>query len=211
MKSKGIRRILALSTPSYYAHPETVSEISGLITQSRLIFQQRSFFMSAWLLMPPLFVPQANAEMIAIAEAVAAEEDLDWTIFRVPHLNEGNADFPVWAGLLGPDYKGSLELSRASQARWLLNEIDERAWIRAAPALGNCWRVKENIYPTSLFIDRCFSVKIDPLFDFRGLKTKTSLQRYYSRSKSGTKMVKDKGVLHVIIMAHAVMVSYVLQ
>jgi hypothetical protein len=34
MKSKGIRRILALSTPSYYAHPETVSEISGLITQS---------------------------------------------------------------------------------------------------------------------------------------------------------------------------------
>jgi hypothetical protein len=103
-----------------------------------LIFQQRSFFMSAWLLMPPLFVPQANAEMVAIAEAVAAEEDLNWTIFRVPHLNEGNADFPVWAGLLGPDYKGSLELSRASQARWLLKEIDERAWIRAAPALGNC-------------------------------------------------------------------------
>jgi hypothetical protein len=34
MKSKGIRRILALSTPSYYVHPETVSEISGLITQS---------------------------------------------------------------------------------------------------------------------------------------------------------------------------------
>ena len=93
--------------------------------------------MSACLLMPPLFVPQANAEMVAIAEAVSAEEDLDWTIFRVPHLNEGNADLPVWAGLLGPDYKGSLELSRASQARWLLKEIDERAWIRAAPALGN--------------------------------------------------------------------------
>jgi hypothetical protein len=34
MKSKGIRRILALSTPSYYVHPETVSKISGLITQS---------------------------------------------------------------------------------------------------------------------------------------------------------------------------------
>jgi len=120
MKSKGVRRILALSTPSYYVHPET-----------------RSLFMSAWLLMPPLLVPQGNAEMVAIAKAVAAEEDLDWTIFRVPHLNEGNADLPVWAGLLGPEYKGSLELSRASQARWLLKEIDERAWIRGAPALGN--------------------------------------------------------------------------
>jgi hypothetical protein len=93
--------------------------------------------MHAWLLLPAFFIPQGNAEMMAIAKAVAAEDELDWTIFRVPHLNEGNADLPVWAGLLGPDYKGSLELSRGSQARWLLQEIEERAWIKGAPSLGN--------------------------------------------------------------------------
>lgn len=75
--------------------------------------------------------------MAAIAKLVAAQDDLDWTVFRVPHLNDGSADLPVWAGLLGPEYKGSLELSRPSQARWLLKEIEERAWIKGAPSLGN--------------------------------------------------------------------------
>lgn len=93
--------------------------------------------MSLYLVIPPLMVPQGNAEMVAIAEAVAAEDDLDWTIFRVPHLTEASADLPVYAGLLGPEYKGSLQLSRGSQARWILREIEERAWIKGAPALGN--------------------------------------------------------------------------
>jgi hypothetical protein len=35
--------------------------------------------------------------------------------------------------------------------------------------------------------------------------------KYYSQSKRGTETVKDTGVLRVIIMAHEVMVSYVLQ
>jgi hypothetical protein len=93
--------------------------------------------MRVWVLLPAFFIPQGYAEMVAIAKTVAAEDELDWTIFRVPHLNEGSADLPVWAGLLGPDHKGSLELSRASQARWLLKEIEERAWIKGAPLLGN--------------------------------------------------------------------------
>lgn len=75
--------------------------------------------------------------MVAITEAVAAEEDLDYTIFRVPHLTEASADLPVCAGLLGPNYKGSFELSRASQARWILKEIEDRAWIKQAPVIGN--------------------------------------------------------------------------
>lgn len=85
---------------------------------------------------PPLIVPQANAEMVAIAEAVA-ESDLDYTIFRIPHLTEGSAELPVYAGLLGPDFKGSFNLSRASQARWILKEIEERVWIKRLPMLAN--------------------------------------------------------------------------
>lgn len=85
----------------------------------------------------PIFVPQADADMIAIAENVAAQPDLDWTIFRVPHLNNGAVDLPVAAGLFGPDYKGTMELSRSSMSLWLLNEITENAWVKGAPILGN--------------------------------------------------------------------------
>jgi len=120
MKAKSVRRILSLSTSSFYVHPET-----------------RLLYMSASQLLPLIFLPQGNAEMVAIAEAVAAEDGLDWTIFRVPHLTEGSPDLPVYAGLLGPDYKGSLSLSRARQARWLLQEIKEKTWIKGAPMLGN--------------------------------------------------------------------------
>ena len=92
-----------------------------------------------WLfgLMPPLFVPQGNAEMVAIARNVAAQSDLDWTVFRVPHLNNGSADLPLAAGLLGPEYKGTMELSRASLAGWVLEEIEKGEWVKGAPALGN--------------------------------------------------------------------------
>lgn len=93
--------------------------------------------MSLYQVFPAATVPQGNAEMVAIAKAIAAEDELDWTVFRVPHLTEGNADLPVWAGLLGPDFKGGLSISRASQARWILQEIEERAWVKGAPAIAN--------------------------------------------------------------------------
>ena len=88
--------------------------------------------------------PQGNAEMAKIAENVVAgasagrgEEGIEWTVFRVPHLTNNVPDRPVWAGFVGPDHKGSLELSRKSQARWLLREIEERQWVNKAPFLGN--------------------------------------------------------------------------
>lgn len=120
MKAQGVQRILALSTPSY--------EVSS---------EQKSW--AVWLsgLLPLIFVPQGNAEMVAIARHVAAQSDLDWTVFRVPHLNNGPADVPLAAGLLGPDYKGTTELSRASMAHWVVEEIKKGEWIRGAPALGN--------------------------------------------------------------------------
>ena len=120
MRSQGVRRILALSTTSYQVSSE-----------------QKPW--SWWLLgfMPPFFVPQGNAEMVAIARNLAAQSDLDWTVFRVPHLNNGPEDLPLAAGLLGPDYKGTMELSRPSLARWVMQEIQKGEWIKGAPVLGN--------------------------------------------------------------------------
>ena len=120
MRAKGTKRILALSTSAYDVNSE-----------------EKSWMFWLFGLMPPVFVPQGNAEMVAIARNVAAQSDLDWTVFRVPHLNNGSADLPLAAGLLGPDYKGTMELSRASLAGWVLEEIEKGEWVKGAPALGN--------------------------------------------------------------------------
>ncbi|KAJ7839599.1 hypothetical protein B0H14DRAFT_1068424 [Mycena olivaceomarginata] len=87
MRAKGVKRIFALSTPSFSPDPSEVF----------------SFGWSAYALMPKVVMPQGNAEMVAIAQAVAAADDLDWTVFRVPHLTEKAANLPVAAGVIGPD------------------------------------------------------------------------------------------------------------
>jgi len=75
--------------------------------------------------------------MRRIGEVVSSDDELEWTAFRVPHLNDGPADLPVYAGLLGPEWKGTFELSRGSQARWILKEIEEGKWVRGAPTISN--------------------------------------------------------------------------
>ncbi|KAF8189892.1 hypothetical protein K438DRAFT_1592810 [Mycena galopus ATCC 62051] len=121
MRAKGVKRILALSTPSFSPDPSEVFSLGW----------------SIYGVMPKIMVPQGNAEMVAIGKAVAAADDLDWTVFRVPHLTEKAADLPVAAGVIGPDYKGGFDLSRASMAVWILKEIEERQWVKKAPMLGN--------------------------------------------------------------------------
>jgi hypothetical protein len=128
MKANHIKRLFALSTPSYWVVGQDVQ------TWKIRLYSQ----------LPKLMAPQGHAEMAKIAENVVAgalagrgEEDMEWTVFRVPHLTNNAPDRPVWAGFVGPDHKGSLELSRKSQARWLLREIGERQWVNKAPFLGN--------------------------------------------------------------------------
>lgn len=139
MKAKGIRNILALSTPSFYVYPETVSlNCAHTISCTRPNpIGQHSLSVTLYQIFPPIFLPQGTAEMIAIAKTITAEDDLDWTIFRIPSLTMGSPDLPVCAGLLGPEWKGKLEISRGSMVRWLLKEVEERKWVRGAPVIGN--------------------------------------------------------------------------
>ncbi len=120
MRAKGVRRILALSTPAFYVAPEQVP-------------------WSWWFygFLPPFAVPQGSAEMVGIGKQLAAQEDLDWTVFRVPQLNDGAANLPVAAGLLGHDFKGTKQLSRASMVRWVMVEMQQGAWIKGAPVISN--------------------------------------------------------------------------
>jgi hypothetical protein len=64
-----VKRVLALSTPSYWVEGKDVS----------------TWLMTASSLMPKIFVPQGNAEMQKIADVITADTYFDWTFFRVPH------------------------------------------------------------------------------------------------------------------------------
>lgn len=127
MREVGVKRILALSTPGGFKYPEESAKMTW----------------SAWLnLLPPkIIVPQGNAEMAGIAEAVilAGAEDgqLEWTVFRVPLLTHEDPDAVVSAGELFKDYRGTWQLTRGSLSKWLLAELVERKHVRRVSMVGN--------------------------------------------------------------------------
>ncbi|WWC86930.1 uncharacterized protein L201_001810 [Kwoniella dendrophila CBS 6074] len=120
MQKHGVKRLLALSTPAHPVAGENYTWSQYLTTK----------------ILPPIMVPQGSAEMDKIAE-VCADEQFEYTIFRVPHLTEGSKDLKVAAGLYGPDFKGTQQLSRKSLAKWVFEETQQKNWIRKQPALGN--------------------------------------------------------------------------
>ena len=120
MRVKGVKRILALSTVSYNVAGETFSWPFSILWHS-------SHFL----------IPQADAEMWAIANAVCSQSDLEWTVFRVKFFSEGASDLKVFSGFLYPDSKGGLTISRKSMGKWILEEIYAGKWIRQVPALAN--------------------------------------------------------------------------
>ncbi|KPI35857.1 uncharacterized protein AB675_11149 [Cyphellophora attinorum] len=127
MREVGVHRILALSTLSGFQYPE----------------EKRKMDWSTWLKMlpPKIMVPQGDAEMGGIANAVVVEgasnPALEWTVFRVPFLHDKEPKTPLSVGEHFMDFRGSQQLSRISIARWLLSELEERKHIRKAPLLGN--------------------------------------------------------------------------
>ena len=135
MKTCGVKRILALSTPAWLVRADGIKskeEEADILPWDW------------WLAMkfPPLLIPQGHKEMEEIARRVVEEGKrggwgLKWTVFRVPHLNGGTAEERVSAGLFGHGFIGTRELSRKSLVRWVLNEVEVGEWINKAPAVGN--------------------------------------------------------------------------
>jgi len=79
--------------------------------------------------------------MRAIGQTVSANNDVEWTVFRVPRLTNRDPvkmHLGVCAGALNSEYPGDMSLSRVSLAQWVLKEVHDRRWIRGDPQLGNC-------------------------------------------------------------------------
>ena len=127
MKSCGVSRILVLSTPTAFSERSERNSMSW------------KWWFYSWI--PLLFAPQGNAEMAGIASAVmgAGSKDraLEWTVFRVPHLTDGDVSAKVVAGYLDESFSATTDLSRGSLVRWVIEEVEKRQWIGRAPMLAN--------------------------------------------------------------------------
>ncbi|KAI0823150.1 NAD-P-binding protein [Trametes gibbosa] len=83
-----------------------------------------------------LFAHNAYKDVVAIGQTVrAADEDIIWTIARVPLLTEKpETDFV--AGYIG-DSKTGTRLARAAFAAFVLKELETNEWCRKAPLVSS--------------------------------------------------------------------------
>lgn len=65
-----------------------------------------------------------------------ANSDLDWTLVRIPNLKDGHARGDVNVGWYGKT-KLSMKLSRGNLAKFLVDQVTDKAFVRAAPGIAN--------------------------------------------------------------------------
>lgn len=71
----------------------------------------------------------------ATAELVR-DSGLDWTLVRIPNLKDGPASGTIDVGWYGKS-KLSMKLSRGNLAKFLVEQVSNREFVRAAPAIAN--------------------------------------------------------------------------
>ena len=82
-----------------------------------------------------LLFPNALNELVGMTTAVT-QSDLDWTIARITRPTGGRPKGTVRAGFLGRDKVGSV-MSRADIAAFLVAQLTDETFLRAAPAISN--------------------------------------------------------------------------
>ncbi|WP_271619267.1 NAD(P)H-binding protein [Bradyrhizobium sp. CCBAU 51745] len=74
-------------------------------------------------------------DLRATAELVR-DSGLDWTLVRIPNLKDGPASGTIDLGWYGKS-KLSMKLSRSNLAKFLVKQVSNREFVRAAPAIAN--------------------------------------------------------------------------
>jgi putative NADH-flavin reductase len=69
------------------------------------------------------------------AVALVRDSDRDWTVVRVPRLNDSAPSGKVRVGYLGPDV--GMQLSRADMADFMLKQVNDQTYLCKAPVISN--------------------------------------------------------------------------
>ena len=118
MQATGVNRFIGLATPSV-PDPRDQPTLKGraLPVLARLMF------------------PNALTELRGMTDAVTSSE-LDWTIARITSPNDQPATGTIRSGFLGRDKVGSA-MTRADIASFLISQLTDDTYHRAAPAISN--------------------------------------------------------------------------
>ncbi len=76
----------------------------------------------------------AVEDMTQVVKDVRAA-DLDWTVVRVPRLNDAPAVGKIRIGYLGADV--GTQLSRADMADFMLRQVSDQTYLQQAPVISN--------------------------------------------------------------------------
>jgi nucleoside-diphosphate-sugar epimerase len=118
MKRSGVRRLIQISTASYRDPNDGFA-----------------FNAHAFVLVFKVIARKAYEDIKATAELIAGS-DLDWTLVRIPNLKDGPAEGNVKVGWYGKT-KLTMKLSRGNLAKFLVDQVKDRTFVRAAPAIAN--------------------------------------------------------------------------
>lgn len=118
MRQLGVRRLLQVSTASY----RDPQDGFALSTYAGVLFFK-------------MFVRKAYDDIRATSELIA-NSDLDWTLVRIPFLKDGPPTGKIDVGWYGRTKVGS-KLSRGNLAEFLVQQINKKKFVRAAPGIAN--------------------------------------------------------------------------
>jgi len=118
MKRAGVRRLIQISTATYRDPRD------GFAIKTR-----------AFALLFKVIARKGYEDIKATGELVA-HSDLDWTLVRIPNLKDGPADGSVDVGWYGKTQL-STKLSRGNLAKFLIDQVTDKEFVRAAPGIAN--------------------------------------------------------------------------
>jgi putative NADH-flavin reductase len=118
MKHAGVRRLIQISTAAYRDPRD------GFAIETH-----------AFALLFKVIARKGYEDIKATGELVA-HSDLDWTLVRIPNLKDGPASGGVDVGWYGKT-KLSTKLSRGNLAKFLIDQVTDRKFVRATPGIAN--------------------------------------------------------------------------
>lgn len=118
MKHAGVRRLIQISTAAY----RDPKDGFALNTRaSALVFR---------------LIARKGYEDIRATGELIANSDVDWTLVRIPNLKDGPAQGGLDVGWYGKTRLG-MKLSRGNLAKFLVDQVADRQFVRAAPGIAN--------------------------------------------------------------------------
>jgi putative NADH-flavin reductase len=118
MEKQNIRRLIISSTLSL-SDPDDLPDFKSRVLINLVKLINRAVY----------------EEIISVGKVVRSS-NLDWTIIRLPLLNNNPKSGKVKVGYLGRKEVG-LKISRADIADFMLKQVQDKKYIRKAPAISN--------------------------------------------------------------------------